>query len=159
MKKIVLLFAAAFAFGVYANAQFVPNIDSIVKVSPAKHDFGKIKQSVPVTYNFEIKNLSNKPLVVENTWASCGCTTPDKITEPIAPGATVKLKVQYNAAAGGPFTKDVYIKLAGIDANKTVQITGEVLAADAYETWQKKEDSLKATMPTKTNTKNSKSKS
>ncbi|MDP4261499.1 MAG: DUF1573 domain-containing protein [Bacteroidota bacterium] len=106
-----------------------PTPDDVMKVNTAKHDFGKIPQGTPVTYSFEIKNTSAKPLVVENTYASCGCTTPEKITEPIAPGATTKLKVQYNAANPGSFTKDVHIKLAGITQEKIVQITGEVVAA------------------------------
>jgi hypothetical protein len=38
--------------------------------------------------------------------------------------------VQYSAAALGPFKKDVYIKLAGIEQPKTVQIVGEVVAND-----------------------------
>ncbi|HYM92990.1 MAG TPA: DUF1573 domain-containing protein [Chitinophagaceae bacterium] len=138
MKKIAL-FATAFIFSIAAIAQ--TKADSVIKVNTEKHDFGKIKQGVPVNYSFEIKNISNKPVVVENTWASCGCTTPEKITQPIAPGATAKLKVQYNAAAMAPFTKDVYIKLAGIEQPKTVQITGEVLAADAYDTWVKQNKS------------------
>jgi len=144
MKKIVL-FAVAFMFTLFAMAQ--PKADDVIKVNTEKHDFGKVKQNVPPVYYFEIKNISDKPVVVENTWASCGCTTPDKITEPIAAGATVKLKVQYSAAAVAPFTKDVYIKLAGIDQPKTVQITGEVLEATAYDTWLKEKDKTKDEKP------------
>ncbi|MBS1622128.1 MAG: DUF1573 domain-containing protein [Bacteroidetes bacterium] len=134
MKKVLLPVIALF-FGVSLMAQ--TQADSLIKVNVEKHDFGKIKQNVPVTYSFEIKNISNKPVVVQNTWASCGCTTPEKITEPIAPGATAKLKVQYNAAALATFNKDVYIQLAGVTNPKTVHISGEVLAADAYDTWVK----------------------
>ncbi|MBC7948439.1 MAG: DUF1573 domain-containing protein [Chitinophagaceae bacterium] len=105
-----------------------PSPDDVIKMNTVKHDFGKIKQGVPVNYSFEIKNTSNKPIVVENSYASCGCTTPEKIVEPIAPGGTAKLKVQYNAANPGAFTKDVHIKLAGIAQEKIVQITGEVVA-------------------------------
>lgn len=112
-----------------APDQAGPSPDEVIKVNTVKHDFGKIKQGVPVTYSFEIRNTSNKPIVVENSYASCGCTTPEKIVEPIAPGATAKLKVQYNAASPGPFTKDVHIKLAGIAQEKIVHITGEVVAA------------------------------
>lgn len=112
-------------------------LEETVKMNVEKHDFGKIKQGEPVNYAFEIKNISDKPLVVENSWASCGCTTPEKITEPILPGATAKLKVQYNAAAAAPFTKDVYVKFAGIDQTKSVQITGEVLTAEAYDAYKK----------------------
>ncbi|HLG40607.1 MAG TPA: DUF1573 domain-containing protein [Chitinophagaceae bacterium] len=105
--------------------------DEIMKVNTVEYNFGKIKQGVPVTYSFELKNISNKPIVVENTYASCGCTTPEKIVEPIAPGSTSKLKVQYNAAGVGNFTKDVHIKLAGVAQEKIVKITGEVVAAEA----------------------------
>jgi hypothetical protein len=134
MKKILLL-ATAFVVTVGAFAQ--PKADEVIKANTDKHDFGKIVQNTPVTYSFEIKNISDKPVVVENTWASCGCTTPEKITDPILPGKTAMLKVQYNAAAVAPFTKDVYIKLAGIEQPKTVQITGEVLTQEAYDAQKK----------------------
>jgi Protein of unknown function (DUF1573) len=134
MKKILLL-ATAVVFTLGAMAQ--PKPDEVVKVNTEKHDFGKIKVGTPVTYSFEIKNISDKPIVVENSWASCGCTTPEKIVDPIMPGKTALLKVQYNAAAVAPFTKDVHIKFAGIELDKTVQITGEVLSAEAYEEYLK----------------------
>ncbi len=134
MKKIFLL-ASAFMFTVSAMAQ--PKPEDVIKMNSETHDFGKIKQGEPVTYVFEIKNISDKPVVVENTSASCGCTTPEKPTEPILPGQVGKVKVVYNAAAVAPFTKDVYIKLAGIDAQKIVHITGEVLTAEAYEAYKK----------------------
>jgi hypothetical protein len=105
--------------------------DNVIKVNTTKYDFGKIKQGTPVTYAFDIKNITEKPVVVENTYASCGCTTPEKIVEPIAPGATAKLKVQYNAANPGTFTKQVHIKLAGVAQEKIVEITGEVVPAEA----------------------------
>src|SRR5688500_6660311 len=127
MKKIVL-FASALVFGLVAMSQ--TKSDDIVTFNTDKHDFGKIKQNVPVTYYFEIKNTSDKLVVVENASASCGCTVPEKPEKPINPGATGKLKVQYNAATIGPFKKDVFIKLAGIEQPKTVQIVGEVVAAD-----------------------------
>ena len=134
MKKIFLL-STAFVLSIAAMAQV--KADDVIKLNTETHDFGKLKQGVPVSYFFEIKNVSGKPITVENTWASCGCTTPEKIEKPIEPGTTVKLKVQYSAAAIAPFTKDVYIKLAGVDQPKTVHITGEVLSAEAYDTYQK----------------------
>ena len=134
MKKLLLL-ATAFAFTFAATAQTKP--EDVVKPNVVTHDFGKIKQGEPVTFVFELKNISKAPVVVENTSASCGCTTPEKPTEPIMPGGIGKVKVQYNAAAVAPFNKDVYIQLAGVETPKTVHITGEVLSADAYDTWVK----------------------
>ncbi len=125
MKKLIL-FVSVLAIGFAVKAQ--NTADDLIKVNTETHNFGKIKQGTPVTFSFEIKNVSDAPVVVENTSASCGCTTPEKITEPIAPGSSAKLKVQYNAAAAGPFTKDVFIKLAGVEQPKVVHITGEVVA-------------------------------
>ena len=99
MKKIFLL-ATAFVFTLASFGQTEqPKAEDLIKVNAEKHDFGKILQGTPVTYTFEIKNVSDKPIVIENTYASCGCTTPEKIVDPILPGKTVPLKVQYNAAA------------------------------------------------------------
>ena len=134
MKKI-FLFAAAFTFSLAVMAQ--PKADDVVKFNVEKYDFGKIKVGTPVTYSFEIKNIGTTPIVVENSWASCGCTTPEKIVDPIMPGSTAQLKVQYNAAAVSPFTKDEYVQFTGIAQPKTVQITGEVLSAEAYDQWVK----------------------
>jgi hypothetical protein len=134
MKKFFLL-ATAFVVSIAAMSQAKP--DEAIKMNVEAHDFGKIKVGNPVTYSFEIKNISDKPIVVENSWSSCGCTTPEKIVDPIMPGATATLKVQYNAAAVAAFTKDVYIKLAGIEQPKTVQIRGEVLSAEAYDQYVK----------------------
>jgi len=141
MKK-VFLFAAISLLSLGAIAQTGANkvksqtttetkqqkkVDDVLKFNTEKHDFGKIKYNVPVTYSFELKNISDKPVVIETTYAGCGCTTPEKIVEPIMPGATTKLKVAYNAAAVGPINKEVFIKVAGIDQPKTVLIVGEVL--------------------------------
>ena len=134
MKRIFLA-VTVLLFGAVVMAQTKP--DDVAKVNTEKYDFGKIKQSVPVATYFEIKNISDKPLVVENTWGSCGCTTPEKIEKPIAPGETAKLKVNYNAAALGAFSKDVYIKFAGVETPKDVKITGETLDAAAYDEYVK----------------------
>ena len=129
MKKILFL-ATAFVCTLAVKAQ--SKVDSVIKMNVETHDFGKVKQGIPVDYYFEIKNISKEPVVIENTYASCGCTTPEKITEPIMPGNTARLKVQYNAAAIAPISKDVFIKIAGIDVAKTVHISGEVLSTEDY---------------------------
>jgi hypothetical protein len=128
MKKLLFI-AAAFVVSISAMAQ--QKADDLIKMNTEKYDFGKIKQGVPVTTVFTITNTTSKPLVIENAWASCGCTTPEYSKEPIAPGGTAKLKVGYNAASMGTFTKPVYIKLAGIDDPKQVNIIGEVVDANS----------------------------
>ena len=146
MKKIFLL-AAAFV-GVFAvKAQNTAKPEDLAKFNVETHNFGKIKQGTPVTFEFEIKNITDKPITVESATASCGCTVPAKPEAPIEPGATGKLKVEYNAAAAAPFTKDIYVKLSGTDQMKTLHITGEVLTAEAYEVYMKEKAN---TPPSKT---------
>lgn len=141
MKKILLI-ATAFIASLTVMAQ--QKADDVIKVNTEKHDFGKIKQGIPVITFFEIQNTSKQTLVVENAWGSCGCTTPEIPKQPIAPNAKAKIKVEYNAAALGSFTKDVYIKLAGVSEPKNVKITGEVLDASAYEAHAKAAKKSKA---------------
>src|SRR4030095_2931771 len=97
MKKL-LLAASLFVGALTVQAQ-EQKVNDVIKVNTDKHDFGKIKQNVPATTYFTITNVSDKPVVIENAWAGCGCTAPEYSKEPIAPNATSKLKVGYNAAA------------------------------------------------------------
>lgn len=135
MKKFLFI-AAAFIISAGAIAQ-TGKPDDVAKFNSEKHDFGKVKQAVPAIYYFEITNKSDKPLVIESATATCGCTVPEYPKEPILPGKTSKLKVEYNAVQGGHFDKQVYIKFAGFTEQKVLGITGEVLPAEAYEAWVK----------------------
>ena len=164
MKKIIFTLVGLVTFFL-VNAQdaTTPVVkEDVLLVKETLHDFGKIPQGTPAEFYFEITNKSDKALVVENAQASCGCTTPEVPKEPIAPGATAKLKVSYNAANMGGFTKTVSIKLAGVDQPKVVTIVGEVLDKAAYDEFVKtqpkaaepvkKDEKTKAT-PDKTKTK------
>ncbi|MGN6436320.1 MAG: DUF1573 domain-containing protein [Agriterribacter sp.] len=110
--------------------------ESLVNFKEKKHDFGKIKQGVPVNYEFAFQNISDKPVIIENSWASCGCTTPTWPQQPVAKGKNSTIKAGFNAAAAGQFDKTVYVKVQGIDAPLELKITGEVLSAEAYAKYE-----------------------
>src|SRR6187402_3352314 len=151
MKKLFFI-AAAFIVTAGAMAQTKP--DDVAKFNTNKYDFGKVKQNVPAIYTFEITNTSDKPLVIENAHATCGCTVPEWQKEPIAPGKTTKIKVQYNAANLNHFDKQVFVKFAGVDEEKVLAITGEVLAADAFDAYVKEEAAKAAAAEKTTKSKN-----
>ena len=113
-------------------AKPVVKAEDLVKFNEAEHDFGKIKQGVPVTYDFVFKNISTKPVTIESATASCGCTTPVKPDQPISKGKSDKIKAGFNAASPGPFTKTITVKVAGADMPTVVTIKGEVLTPDAF---------------------------
>lgn len=141
MKKLFLL-AAAFVTAFTVMAQQKP--DDVIKLNADTYNFGKIKQGVPATTFFTVTNTSNKPVVLETVVASCGCTTPEWSKEPIAPNSSSQIKVGYNAASPMPFTKDITIRLAGIQEAKIIHITGEVLTADAFAAYTKTDEYKKA---------------
>lgn len=148
MKKILFSTGLLFlTFSMYAQTAAVDDhaghghatATEVAKVAPAGkttadnftanfevHDFGKIPQGKPVSYFFEVTNNGTLPTTISNVAASCGCTTPewDKETA-IAPGATAKIKVGYNAQAEGPFTKPVTITYVD-GSTKVLNIKGEV---------------------------------
>ena len=127
MKK---LFLALFIFGVSSTvfAQTdAKKADEVVKFKEMKHDFGKIKQGVPVTYDFVFTNVGETPVIIENASASCGCTTPTWPQQPIMKGKSEKIKAGFNAAAPGVFEKGIFVKVKGYDYPIEIKITGEVL--------------------------------
>lgn len=102
--------------------------NAVIKFDKEVYDFGKIKQGVPVNYDFVFKNISKAPLVVETATASCGCTTPTWPQAPVMAGKTNKIKAGFNAAAPGVFEKTITVKIQGVDTPKEIKIKGEVLS-------------------------------
>lgn len=91
----------------------------------SEYDFGKIPQGKPVTHIFKFTNTGTAPLALENVQASCGCTTPIWNKDTVAVGQTAIIKVGYNAANDGPFTKPVTITYNG-SQSKQIIIKGDV---------------------------------
>jgi hypothetical protein len=132
MKKIFFLACFA-ALGFAATAQTTANTTTakpaeVLQLKETSYNFGKIQQGRPVTHNFEIVNIGKEPLMLENVQASCGCTTPEWTKEPIQPGASTTIKVGYNAAAEGDFTKTITINYNHLQA-KVLTISGSVYKA------------------------------
>jgi len=144
MKRIlVAFFALALTSNVMAQAKPVSNVAvqqkkayDQVKFTELKHDFGKIKQSVPVTYDFAFQNVGSTPVVIESATASCGCTTPTWPKTPVAKNKTDKISAGFNAATPGTFTKTITVKVAGYDLPVELNIVGEVLSAEEYAKYE-----------------------
>jgi len=132
MRRILVTFLLLSAFG-FANAQsgIVPTTDpktDPLQLKETEHDFSLIPQGKPVFYLFEIVNTGSTALKLDDVHASCGCTTPEWSREAIAPGATSKIKVGYNAAAEGPFDKYITITYNS-NQSKLIKIKGTVWKA------------------------------
>jgi Protein of unknown function (DUF1573) len=145
-KTTITLFAVILSAGVYAqqtghsehdghNHGAKPVVaekngvtEDVLMIKELEHDFAKIPQGKPVYYNFEITNSGKTPLKLDNVQASCGCTTPEWSRDAIAPGATTKIKVGYNAAAEGYFDKTITLTY-NTNQSKVLHIKGTVWKA------------------------------
>ena len=138
MKKILLsLMVLSVGFGAFAQST-AKKAEDVIKFKEIKFNFGKIKQGVPVTHDFQFTNISAENLIVETASASCGCTTPTWPQQPIMKAKDDKIKAGFNAAAPGPFEKTIFVKLKGVDAPFELKISGEVLSAADFDKLEKK---------------------
>jgi hypothetical protein len=123
MKKFLFLTILGFMTAVSVMAQ------QDIKFAEGSFKFGKLEQNKPATHIFTFTNNGVKPAIIEFASAECGCTTPEYSKEPILKGKSSSIKVTYNAAALGTFTKRVTIKFAGVTEPVILTIEGEVVAA------------------------------
>ncbi len=112
----------------HAGAQESALPEDALRFKETTYDFGKIPQGKPAYYTFEIINTGSTPIKLDDVHASCGCTTPEWNRDPVAPGATSKIKVGYNAAAEGHFEKNITVTYNG-SSSKILIIKGIVWKA------------------------------
>jgi len=75
-------------------------------------DFGIFSEKTPRHKAvFKFKNVGNEPLIIIRAKAFCGCTNPTFSREPIMPGKTGVVTVEYNGSnrALGPFKKAINV--------------------------------------------------
>ncbi len=142
MKKITLL-AALIAFGVTtSNAQTAKKAvkKEAAKVEALKVegagmlfeneiiDYGTVPANSDGKREFVFVNNGTKPLIIETTQGSCGCTVPTKPEKPIQPGEKGVIGVKYDTSrAGQPFTKTVTVKSNAVgQETKVLTIKGTV---------------------------------
>ena len=120
MKKIfisVALLALPF-FG--AMAQSIVATNEII-------DCGQVLYQTPATFDFEVKNKSNKPVRITDVCTSCGCTDVAFPREAIAAGEKFTISITYDAATMGHFDKLVGIYNEGDDKPLLLRVRGSVV--------------------------------
>lgn len=105
MKSLFFLFfcltaAAGFAQEVptpptpLAPPPSIPN--AIMEFDDTEFDFGTVEQGDVVKHVFTFTNTSDEMLILTNAKGSCGCTVPQWPNDPIAPGETASIAVEFN---------------------------------------------------------------
>lgn len=84
-----------------SNFKPQPDIDTfpatVMKFDRMMYDFGRINEGDIVKTQFKFTNAGNVVLLITHAQASCGCTVPTTPKDPIKPGESNVIDVQFNS--------------------------------------------------------------
>ncbi len=103
-----------------------------VEFTETEYDFGTVMEGEKVVHVYKFKNTGDEPLIISNAKATCGCTVPSWPREPIAPGESSEIKVQFDTKNKG--------KVGGQLQSKRVTITANTDPVNSYVTIKGKVD-------------------
>lgn len=84
-----------------------------IKFDKTVHNFGSFSVKSPVVKCvFTFQNVGDKPLVINQAVASCGCTIPEYTKKPIKPGEKGTITITYNGQGKFPghFKKTITVR-------------------------------------------------
>lgn len=88
---------------------------------------GQVVYRQPVKAEFKMKNNGQEPLTITNVRTSCGCTTVEYPTNPIAAGESFTISATYDAKTMGHFQKLVGVYSNAGNDPMTLTIKGVVV--------------------------------
>lgn len=97
-----------------------------IQFDETTYDYGTVKDGDKVKHVYKFKNTGKAPLIISDAKGSCGCTVPDWPREPIAPGKTGEIKVEFDSKNKG--TEE------GSNQSKRVTITANTDPVQTYLT-------------------------
>ena len=93
-------------------------------------DYGEVEYDSDGKRTFKFTNIGEAPLVFNRISSSCGCTVPKKPDQPIKPGESAEIEVEYDTKRIGVFIKAISVSSNAINSNVVLRIKGEVLDDD-----------------------------
>ncbi len=119
------LFAALLTF--FSLTGFsVLHSQSAIKWENTVFDFGDIRQNDSAKTTFVFKNITNKPIRLQDVKAACGCTTPEWSKDEIAPGKNGAVSASYGTQRVGEFSKTISVFVEGAEKPEVITIRGIV---------------------------------
>jgi hypothetical protein len=136
MKKLVLILVFMMA-GFVANAQ----IGAKIEFKEETINYGDVYKGVDSgKRTFEFTNTGDIPLIIKDAKSSCGCTVPSFSKDPINPGKTGVVEVQYNMNPG-PISKTITVESNAVNKENgmvALRIKGTVLIKEEKSILEKK---------------------
>ncbi len=91
-------------------------------------DFGTIQEGEKVSHVYKFTNTGEEPLILGDAKGSCGCTVPKWPREPIAPGESSEVLVEFNSKnKSGKKNQKVTITANTNPPQTFIYLTGEVM--------------------------------
>src|SRR5690606_19258403 len=82
-----------------------------------------------VPHSFKFTNTGNKELIIMDVKASCGCTVPSYSKDPIAPGKSGEINIEFNSQGKvGPNQKTITVVSNAIPNKKELTFSINVQA-------------------------------
>lgn len=138
MKKL-LLNLTLFLVGILSYGQNGPKIE----FKEETINYGTVTKGEDTGKRiFEFTNTGNEPLLIKEAKSSCGCTVPSYPKEPIAPGASGIIEVQYNMNPG-PISKTITVTTNAVNKENgmiALRIKGNVIVKEEKSILEKKKD-------------------
>lgn len=122
MMKKLLLMAVLLVAGL--NTTFA---QAKIEFDKLTNNFGTFSESTPVQKcTFTFTNKGDKPLIINQAVASCGCTVPTYTKTPIKPGEKGTISVTYNGKGKFPghFKKTITIRTNGVPEMTRLYVEG-----------------------------------
>jgi hypothetical protein len=137
MKKLILTSSVAL-FALFVSAQTTtttaptqtpdnPNGPEI-KFDNIVHDYGTLQKGADGKCEFKFTNTGKEPLILSNVQSSCGCTIPSWSKEPILPGKSGVINVNYTKTnVVGTISKQITVFSNAKSGNVVLNIKGSVV--------------------------------
>lgn len=61
-----------------------------------EYEFGAVLEGAQVKHTFTFKNVGKVPLIISDARSTCGCTVPTYPKEPIEPGDSGEIQINFN---------------------------------------------------------------
>ena len=102
-----------------------------IEFTESEFDFGTIDEGEKVSHKYTFTNTGSEPLIIKDAKGSCGCTVPSWPKDPVAPGATAEMLVEFNSKGkAGSQNKRVTITANTNPGQTFINIKGEVTKAE-----------------------------
>ena len=80
-----------------ANAAEATQKLTTIKFDRLTHDFGRINEGKKVRTKFTFTNTGNVGLIISHAQGSCGCTVPTWPQQPVKPGESGEIDVEFDS--------------------------------------------------------------